>query len=130
MHILTLCHLQLSRLICVLHLCIWTSKYVQKKQFSPMLITKVVLASCWLLFTDVSPTTLFTSFCRVAVGSMREFKINDATAATTPQNLHTYLTKTKVLHALQVHFLIPCISFKFSTNLRREMTISRALHRT
>ena len=44
-----------------------------------MLLTKVVLASCWLLFTDVSPTTLFTSFCRVAVGSIREFKINDAT---------------------------------------------------
>ena len=91
MHNLTLSHLQLSPLR--LNLC-FTSMYmdvkaVQKKQFSPMLLTKVVLASCWLLFTDVSPTTLFTSFCRVAVGSIREFKINDATEATTPQNLHT-----------------------------------------
>ena len=59
-------------------------------------------------------------------GLIREFKINDATAATTPQNL----TKTKVLHALHVHFLIPCISFEFSTNLRREMTISQVLQRT
>ena len=30
----------------------------------------------------------------------------------------------QVLHALHVLFLIPCISFKFSANLRREMTIS------
>ena len=62
--------------------------------------------------------------------AIREFKINDATAARTPQNLHTLLTKTKFLHALHVLFLIPCISFKFSANLRREMTISQVLQRT
>ena len=60
----------------------------------------------------------------------REFKINDATTATTLQNLHAEVTKTKVLHALHVLFLIPCISFKFSANLRREMTISQVLQRT
>ena len=64
------------------------------------------------------------SFFNISVRRMieiREVKINDATAATTPQNLHTQLTKTKVLHALHVLFLIPCISFEFSANLRREM---------
>ena len=34
----------------------------------------------------------------------RELNINDATAATTPQNLHTFKTKTKVLHAHHVLF--------------------------
>ena len=69
--------------------------------------------------------------CDKAVNkNSREFKINDATAATIPQNLHTSLTITKVLHALHVLFLIPCISFKFSANLRREMTISQVLQRT
>ena len=42
----------------------------------------------------------------------------------------TAATKTKVLHALRVLFLTPCISFKFSANLRREMTISQVLQRT
>ena len=42
----------------------------RKNSSHKMLLSKVVLASCWLLFTDVSPTTLFTLFCRVAVGSI------------------------------------------------------------
>ena len=58
---------------------------------------------------------------------IREFKIFDATEATTPQSLH--ITKTKPLHALHV-LLFLYISFLFSTNMRREKTISQVTKRT
>ena len=60
----------------------------------------------------------------------REFKIYDATAATAPQILHISWTKTKPLHALHVLLLFLYISFPFSANLRREMTVSEVLKRT
>ena len=38
--------------------------------------------------------------------------------------------KQKFCTPFTYFFLFPCISFKFSANLRREMTISQVLHRT
>ena len=61
---------------------------------------------------------------------IREFKIYEAKAATTPQILHTLWTKTKALHTFYVFSLFPFISYPFSANLRREMTISQVLQRT
>ena len=59
----------------------------------------------------------------------REFKINDATAATTK---FAYLIDKNKSFARpsRAFFLIPYISFKFSANLRREMTISQVFQRT
>ena len=61
---------------------------------------------------------------------IREFIINNMTAAKMPQNLHTQLTKTKVLHTLHVLVLFLYISFSFSANLHCELTISQVLQRT
>ena len=62
--------------------------------------------------------------------SNKQFKIYDATAATTPQILHMQWTKTNLLHVLHVLLLFLSISFPFSANLRRGMTFSQVIKRT
>ena len=49
---------------------------------------------------------------------IREFKINDKFAYLIDKNKN-------FARPSRAFFLIPCISFKFSANLRREMTISQ-----
>lgn len=59
----------------------------------------------------------------------RDFKIYHSMTVTMAQNLHIELTKTKVLNAFHMLFLLLCISFMFSANVWCEMTISQVSQR-
>ena len=81
-------------------------------------------------FFDLFSFATISGWDAATAWANREFKIYDATAATTPQILHISWSKTKALHALHVPFTFLYISFPFSANLRREMTTSQVLQRT